>query len=120
MNNKGQSLVLFILLLPLIFILIALVLEVGFLYINKKKVDSEIRYALKNSIKNDIKDEIKIKNMIVENLGNDINIDVKNSNERIVKEVTIKHKFLFIKREYNIKIKYYGYLINDKIAIEKG
>lgn len=120
MNNKGQSLVLFILLLPLIFIVIALILEVGFLYINKKQIDSEIRYALKNSIKTDTRDEFKIQNIIKENLGNDIKVDVKNSNERLVIEVTKKHKFLIIKKDYNIKIKYYGYLINDKIAIEKG
>ena len=59
-------------------------------------------------------------NIIKENLGNDIKVDVKNSNERLVIEVIKKHKFLIIKKDYNIKIKYYGYLINDKIAIEKG
>ena len=120
MNNKGQSLVLFILLLPLIFIVMALILEVGFLYINKKQVDSEIRYTLKNSIKANIKDEFKIQNMIKENLGNDIKVDVKNSNERLVIEVIKKHKFLIIKKDYNIKIKFYGYLSDDKVIIEKG
>ena len=75
---------------------------------------------MKNSIKVDIKDEFKIQNIIKENLGNDIKVDVKNSNERLVIEVIKKHKFLIIKKDYNIKIKYYGYLINDKIAIEKG
>lgn len=119
MNNKGQSLVLFILLLPLIFILISLVLEVGFLYINKKQVDSEIRYTLKNSIKANIKDEVKIQNIIKENLGNDIKVDIKNSNERLIIEVTKKHKFLIIKKDYNIKSKFYGYINDEKVIIEK-
>lgn len=119
MNNKGQSLVLFILLLPLVFILIALILEVGFLYISKKQIDSEVKYSLKNSLKSNITEEIKIKNIIKENLGNDVKIEIKNSNERLVIEVTKKHKFLIIKRDYEIESKFYGYINNEKVIIEK-
>ena len=47
MNNKGQSLVTFILLLPIIFLLIAVTTDLGYLELDKQKYQNEIKSTIK-------------------------------------------------------------------------
>lgn len=119
MNNKGQTLVLFVLLLPLLFIFMMLVLEVGLLLVDKNKIDNEVKYAIKYAFKLDSIDENKVKNVLRDNLGNDIKIDIKTATSDIHVEVSKLHKFLFLKKEYIINSRYRGYKSDDTIKLEK-
>ena len=47
MNNKGQTLVLFVLLLPLLTLVLGLVINYGTIIISKKNVDMTIKSILK-------------------------------------------------------------------------
>lgn len=126
MNNKGQTLVLFVLLLPLIFIFIAMVLETGSLLIIRKQVDDEIKQTIKYGLKLEDTDpsEVsdKMKKMLIDNLGSDIKCEIKIATSDIHVEVIKKYHGLFptiVKQDYEIKRNFRGYLSNNKIKIEK-
>ena len=119
MNNKGQTLVLFILLLPLLLIVMMLVLETGLLLVEKNKIDGEIKYAIKYALKLDTIDEDKVNNILINNLGDDIKTSIKISTSDIRIEVDKDYKFLFLKKEYKINSSYHGYISDDIIKIER-
>lgn len=119
MNNKGQTLVLFVLLLPLLLIFMMLVLETGLLLIEKNKVDSEVRYAVKYALKLDSIDEDKVNKVLIDNLGDNIKTNIKVSTSDIRIEVNKDYKFLFLKEEYKINSSYHGYISDDTIKIER-
>ena len=52
MNNKGQALVLFILILPLLLIVLGMVVDLGMIGISKKKVDTVVQNILFHSFEN--------------------------------------------------------------------
>lgn len=119
MNKKGQTLVLFVLLLPILFIFIMLVLEVGLLLVDKNKVNNEIKYAIKYAYKTDRVDEDKIRKCLTDNLGDDIVIEIKLATSDIHIEVNKKHNFLFSNKTYTINGKYRGYKSDDTVYLER-
>jgi uncharacterized protein (UPF0333 family) len=72
LNNKGQVLVAFILLLPLIFIIIASVLDFGLLSIEKRQITNSVNEALKYASSNKQSDilEDEISMMLNKNIKN--------------------------------------------------
>ena len=56
MNNKGQALVTFILVLPIILIIISLVIDYGVLSIDKRKISNNIKSSIEYGLTN-IKDD---------------------------------------------------------------
>ena len=121
MNNKGQSLIAFILLLPVIFVLTTGIWELGNIaYINSKteeEITSIIKYGLKHIEEENIEEKI--------NTLLDKNIEA-------TKQVTIEENKIIIKIKYNyqnlyskyikpieIEKTYIGKKENDKIIIEK-
>lgn len=119
MNNKGQTLVLFVILLPLLFVFIMMVLEVGLLLVDRNKMDSEVRHAVKYALKLDIIDENKVKNVLIDNLGKDIKYNIKTATSDIHIEVNKQHKFLFLRKEHIIVSRYHGYISDESIKIER-
>ena len=116
MNNKGQVLVLFVIMLPIILLLLVMTIEVGDIYLDKIKT--------KNTIKEIIKDnstepnQEKINTLIIQNI-NDIeekNIFISEDEIRIYIR---QNKKLFgrnLKIEYKIK----GIKQDEKINISEG
>ena len=47
MNNKGQSLATFIIILPIIIMLLVLVLDYGLLSVEKRNITSDIKTSIK-------------------------------------------------------------------------
>ena len=121
MNNKGQSLVTFILLLPIIFLLIAVTTDLGYLELDKQKYQNEIKSTIKYGL-NHIDDEnikAKMENLLQTNGTKEIEV-----NDKTIR-ITIKdkHKSIFnniFKNEYDINITYNGYIENNKKIITKG
>ena len=122
MTNKGQSLVVFVLLLPIIFILITIVWELGNLSIIQSKYENEIKdiitYGLKhqddpniNQKLNELLDSNLDGTKVVTNENNTIKINVKNEYNSIYKAI--------FKEKFNIDITYTGYIENEKIIIKK-
>lgn len=82
MNNKGQVLILFLILMPIILLLIGSCIELGSLYINKLHFEKVTKSIIINDIeekeKNDIiniytSNDIKIESLDI-NYGDEVNI----------------------------------------------
>ena len=126
-KNKGQVLVAFILLLPVLFMFMGLLVDVGYLYIEKRIVDNNVKDALefglnsteqdtsviKNKIKNQLHlnvDEIKILDITMENQIIEVKL------EKVKKSI---FSVIFSKFEYKISSHYRGYINEEEIVIRK-
>lgn len=121
MNNKGQSLIAFILLLPVVFVFVTGLWEIGNIsYVSSKmdmQTESALKYGLKHLSEEGIKDKIEL---------------LLDKNFEGTKEVTIGENDIIIKVNYvyhNLYSKYIkpiiinrtyiGKLENETIIIEK-
>lgn len=122
-KNSGQVLVLFVLLLPILFMLMALVTDIGLFYIEKRKVDNVINEAIDYgfTLENDKND--RITNYITGNIDNidalNINIDDDTISVELQKNASGIFTTIFGNNNYQIISNWYGYKDNDKIKIVK-
>lgn len=72
MNNKGQSLITFILILPVLLLIVAFIIDLSIVSLNRNKIDGVIRDNLEVILDKDIKDVNKINDIFKEN---EVNID---------------------------------------------
>lgn len=68
MNKKGQSLVMFIIFLPVLLMALAFIIDVGLMFNAKIKGNELLKTAAKENI--DIKDYFKINGIKIENIEN--------------------------------------------------
>ena len=125
MNNKGQTLVIFVLILPLILLIISILFSYGNLLLTKKQIENNIVYTInyyfdyeyenrnesnmeeiKSKLKYIIEKNIKYDNLIIEIKDDSIDISI---------EKQINN--LFVNK--NIIINYYGYLFNSEKVIKR-
>lgn len=116
MNNKGQVLVLFVIMLPIILLLLVMTIEVGDIYLDKVKTKNTIKEIIKDNLTET--NQEKINTLIIQNI-NDIeekNIFISEDEIRIYIR---QNKKLFgrnLKIEYKIK----GIKQDEKINISEG
>ena len=118
MNNKGQTLVLFIALLPFIFILFAFVFDLSFLSSEKTKLDNIATSSL-HSIIMESKEIDTVKSIVKKN-DKDIKVD-SFYNNKICLSKKVKPIFGSIigYNIYNIKTCLEGQVQNNKLIVEK-
>ena len=117
MNNKGQVLVLFVILLPIFLTILALVIDLGLLSIEKRNLDNNTYEAIEYYLeKNDKEKTIKL----LENNLNDVKIDINDYDQYVTIIVKKDYKSLYtiISNNQEIKIVYKG--IKDSKEIIKG
>lgn len=119
MNNKGQTLILFVLLIPLIFITLLIVIEFSKIYLDKQKTINIVKDTIEYGLKN-IKEE-----KINEKLNNLIDANIKYEDKTIfISEdeirINITKEQKIFKKIYNIKYTYKGIIKENKIIIEEG
>ena len=122
MNNKGQSLVTFILLLPLLFLLLAIIFDLGMMQITKQKYENEIKSTIKYGLKHAEEENIKDKmiNMLETNTKGNKYIEI--NGPKITVSIQSKQSSIFpniIKKDYDIDITYTGHKENENLIIEK-
>ncbi len=89
MNNKGQTLVIFVIILPIILFVLALVIDLGLFSVEKRKVDNNTKDVLKYYIDNIDEENIdtKVNNLLNSNLSDiKINLDKENMKLTVEKE----------------------------------
>ena len=100
MNNKGQTLVLFIILLPIILIMLVLVISLASSSIQKRKIDMVIKNTIEDNMDNlnDIDINKQIDDMLENNLGefDERNIVIKSDYLEITVRTKISNLFDFI------------------------
>ena len=121
MNNKGQSLVVFIIILPILLIIFTLVIDLGFMYIEKRNIDNNcydaVEYYLENINKEDI--DNKVNNLLNENIKNIDQIFINDTDEYVEISVKKNRKSIYniISNNTEIKITYKG-MKKDKRIIK--
>lgn len=125
MNNKGQSLVLFVILIPILFMILFMVYEVGRMALLKHELN-DINYLVIDCVLDKTTNENNtddIKELINKNKSDIDNIEVKIEDEKIyvTLEDSISTKVSLIKSSQIFKVKssYVGYMKEDKKAIER-
>ncbi len=120
MNNKGQSLVMFVLLLPIILVLVAGVIDLGNYSVTKGKYENEIKSTIKYGLNHPDVSTSDLEKLLNSNLTG-VKEVTKNDNQIRI-SVTSKVNSLFsnvIKLNYDINLTYTGYKENDKVIINK-
>lgn len=124
MNNKGQTLVLFIIILPVLFMLLALIVDIGFLYNEKNKLNSivieNIKYFLSVTTEDE---EDKLTRLLYKNID-DVVIEKVSVNDNVIKvKIRKEYKGIFatiLSQKINqINVSYVGYKKDSRIIIEK-
>lgn len=122
LNNKGQSLVLFVLLLPIIFMVIALVVQLSLLEISKKTYDDSAKEAVSYGLEHidDVDIQNKLIRLLDENVDGQKQVSVSNGKVRVKLSGKVDGMFSSIFEEmYKIEVTYIGYLEDGKKRIEK-
>lgn len=116
MNNKGQSLILFVLIIPIIAGFLAFFIDLSIVNYEKNRIDGVIVDNLMVIVEKDIRDISKIKQVFLENnLGVDISLD----NDIVVISYSGNINSLFGKilhfDFYKLNCKYQGDYIQGKV-----
>ena len=112
LNNKGQVLVMFVLLIPIFLLILVLVVDISNLYIKKDELNN-INYLVIDSILDKEINDLEIRNLILKN-DKDIIIN-KISIDNNVVEISLKKEYngifshLVRMDKYNIESNYKGY-----------
>ena len=122
MDSKGQTLVIFVLILPILLLLFALIWEVGNLGLTINKYETEIKDTIEYGL-NHLDDENLediLTNLLKANLEGNINVEINNQ----VIKVNVKQKYdaLFnnlLNNRFDIDLTYNGYIENEKLIIQK-
>lgn len=123
MNNKGQVLVVFIILIPILFMLIGIIFDVCYASYEKGKIENDLEYILKTSLENNLS-ESEIEDLLDKNIDNieNYNISFDNNVLSIYIDANVDGVFknLFDNPIEKISVSYRGYISDDKIVIERG
>lgn len=123
MNKKGQVLVAFILMLPILIMFSGLLIDIGYSFIEKRNIDNNIKSTIKYSLNNLDLDtnvlENKIKKILNLNIKNIKNLEVTIINDKIDIKLKTTKKSIFYSKEYKIESHYSGYKNNEKITLRK-
>lgn len=123
MNHKGQVLVLFILLLPLFFILLALLYDGGRLFLEKRKLDQIVYQAVEYATTQENENlENQVKQLIYKNDETLDSLTVNIDNDMIAVETSKKYHTIFSKvfvKQYTLHSKYVANKINENYIIRK-
>jgi len=121
MNKHGQTLVLFVLLIPLIIILMAVIVDVGVVTNKKNHIKEVTKMVIKDLLKEKI-NESEAKELF---LGNDIlvdNLEIIKINKKIEIKNKASVKSIFGSiigiEDYDIRISITGEYQNEKIIYE--
>ena len=125
-NNKGQTLVTFVIMLPIIIILLAAIIDIGYMYMETSKVNSINRLVIDYGLDNLKTDNIdtKITNLVKENDEQLKVKELKIEDNKIKLEIEKNMKSIFGQvigiKTYKIVSNYEGILKENKKQIIKG
>lgn len=126
MDRKGQVLVGFLLLLPLLLIFFVFVIDIGFMKVEERKLENTVKEAITYGLKQESPEEDvqqQVETMIRKNIDNIEFLDTVVTNGNIQVHLSTRQKNVFgiilNQRMYKIEKRYQGYLENETIKIIK-
>ena len=125
MNSRGQSLISFVLVIPIILMILFMVYDIGSMILLSEKLDNinymVIDYGLDKLNDNEL--DSKLNEMIKKNKDdiNIINISISEGRIKIILEDRLNNKLSLINKfkAFNVKSSYIGYMEEDKKIIRK-
>ena len=109
MNNRGQSLILFVLIIPIVVVFLAFFIDLSMVNYEKNRLNGIIVSNLEVIVNSEIRDINKIKNVFLEN---DISVDISLEEDSVIILVDSDIKSLFGKilnfDVYKFSVKYKG------------
>lgn len=121
MNNKGQTLVLFLFLIPVLFLLFMTVYQIGTIELEKRKMEEAAQTTVQYGL--DHWDEEEIESKMIEMFQSSFSIPPENikiviepGNVRMT--ITKEYDVLFLKKQ-TIKVSYIGTNIDGKVQVVK-
>lgn len=125
MNRRGQVLILFITLLPLIIMCVALIIDTGFLYMEKRHIDLVVKDTTLYGMKNiESVTEKELYDLLEKNIDNIKEKQVVMNNGILRISVSLDKNGLFSglfgEDRYEIKSEYKGMIEHDSIRIVRG
>lgn len=117
MNNKGQSLIIFVLILPVLVLFVAFLIDSSLSIMEKNKVDGIITSNMENALNSDIRDILKIKNAIIKSEKMDVDVNIVDDNLIIKTKSTKKSVFgkILDFSWYKLDFNYCGNYLDKKI-----
>ncbi len=125
MNKKGQTLIAFVLFIPVVFLFLALAIDTGLIIKEKTRVNSTLRTILKTTYKEyENKDyQDKVKTILEKNniQTKDVIITTEDNKISITAQMEIESIFgkMIGLKTYQIKTGYFLTIEKDKITITK-
>lgn len=123
MNKKGQALITFVLILPLIIFFLAFFIDSARSMLEKNKIDGIIDSNMQIILEKNIRDEKKIINIIKENDNSlDVNAHINEDKIEIYVNKDSKNIFgnIFKLDLYKLEFNYCGNYVNKKIDKKCG
>lgn len=126
MDNKGQSLVAFIFILPIIILILLVVIDYGQISIQKQETISSVKdiitYALRNNDANNRENEMK--NLLYKNIDESkvSTLDIEIADNKVTVNIIVipNEVFNVLNIHNNIKLSYVGKIENNQIIIEES
>ena len=119
LNNKGQVLVLFVILIPIFLLLLMAVIEIGNINIEKTNTKNTIKETIETNLKNYDENTNTIVNNLIEKNIKDIKSKSIFTSEDEIRITLIQTKTIF-GRKIEIEYKYKGIKENEIITISEG
>lgn len=118
MKNRGQALVFFILILPIILLALAFVVDIGNLNSVKKSTDQKITQIIETGLQNNLTEE-EWNQLIEKNFSSIENKKIILTDNQVELSIDIKLQTIFsnLMKQSNYKITYTGHKENNKIKI---
>ena len=122
MNNKGQSLIVFVLVLPLITLFLAFFIDSSLSIMEKSRIDGIITSNMESALNKEIMDIEKIENAIKKNADISSRVEIVGDNLKINAKVTRNSLFAKILNFswYNLEFNYCGNYISKRIDKKCG
>jgi len=123
MNNKGQTLVLFIILIPVFIMLAAFIIDTGLIIRESTRLKATTKTVLQDVYYKEYKNEAMIKELLEENDISTNNLKIKITPDKINVKNAYEIESMFGKiiglKEYNVKIDLTIKEENNKLIITK-
>ena len=125
LNNKGQSLVLFVIVLPILLLIVILVIDIGKALVLKQELKNISNIVLDYGLDNLDKEEIKFELVNLVELNNNeidnVNINIDDSKIYIKLNENVKGTFSGIIdiSIFNVETSYVGYIKDNNKVIER-
>ena len=123
MNNRGQSLVTFVLIIPILFLIFLMVYNIGNMILLKNELNDINHIVIDYGLNNIEEEEIikKMEELVKKNKNNidNISINIEDNKIYVILEDSIDTN-MSINGLFRVKSSYVGYLDNDKKIIERN